>query len=214
VKAHIYILTIFLWITFSCGDNSSQTKKISEKVATENISEDDYKIINSTFPHLCGNLPPGATREFSHNNLNPKNRNIPEEYFSTIFFTNSLVPLTDTTVFHTRPNQSIFIEDTTIKNLYNRLFTKGQRELILETDSITNTGLWKLKPVMKGQKIKLEIGERIITYSRIVYNTDHSKAMFYFQNNCSGLCGFGKFVVVEKVNGVWTIIEEYNDWVS
>lgn len=214
MKPQIYILIIFLWTTFSCGDNTAKTNEVSEIVPTETLSKDDYKIINSTFPHLVIIPPPGVTREFGYDNFNPKNRDIPEEYFRNVFFTNALVPLIDTAVFYTRPNESLIIEDTTIQKLYNRLFTDEQSELIIETDSITNTGLWKLKPVPKGQKIKMEIGERIITYSRIIYNTDKTKAVFYFQNNCSGLCGFGMFIVVEKVKGIWTITKEYNDWVS
>jgi hypothetical protein len=213
VRPQIYILTIFLWITFSCGNNSAKTNELSETVS-ETLSTEDYKIINSTFPHLVISPPPGTTREFSYDNFNPKNRNIPEEYFRNVFFTNALVPLVDTTVFYIRPNESLIIEDTTIQKLYNSLFTDEQTELIVQTDSITNTGLWKIKPVPKEQNIKMEIGERRITYSKIIYNVDQTKAIFYFQNDCSGLCGFGKFIVVEKVKEIWTITKEYNDWVS
>ena len=185
-----------------------------EIVPSETISSDDYKIINSTFPHLVITSPPGLKREFGYDNFNPKNKDIPKEYFRNVFFTNALVPLIDTTMFFNRPNESLIMEDTIIQKLYNRLFTDKQSELIIKTDSITNTGLWKLKPVSKGQKIKMEIGERVITYSRIIYNTDKTKAVFYFQNYCSGLCGFGMFIVVEKVNGIWTITNEFIDWVS
>src|SRR5690606_19322191 len=120
-----------------------------------------------------------AKKEFGYDNFNPKNRDIPEEYFRNVFFTYALVPLIDTSVFYPRLNEHLFTEYSTIQQLYNRLFTDEQSELIIETDSITNTGLWKLKPVLKGQKIKMEIGERIITYSRIIYNADKTKAVFY-----------------------------------
>jgi hypothetical protein len=86
--------------------------------------------------------------------------------------------------------------------------------LKIEIDLITNVGLWRLIPVDKGQRIEREIGEKIITYSRIVYNSEKSKAVFYFQNNCSGLCGFREFVFVEKINGIWTIKKEIIDWIS
>lgn len=198
----------------SCGDNVSKTNEISEKILKETLSMDDYKIINSTFPHLVVIQPPGATREFGYDNFNLKDREIPDEYIRNVFFTNVLVPLIDTIAFYPRPNNRLKIEDPTVQKLYNRLFIDQQSELILETDSITNTGLWKLTPVQKGQKFKREIGERVISYSRIVYNIDKTKAVFYFQNNCSGLCGFGMFVVVEKVKGIWSITKEYNDWVS
>lgn len=214
MKPQIYILTIFLWTTLSCGDNVSKTNDVSEKVFKETLSTDDYKIINSTFPHLVVIQPPGATREFGYDNFNLMDREIPDEYIRNVFFTNVLVPLIDTIAFYPRPNNSLKIEDPTVQKLYNRLFTDEQSVLIIETDSITNTGFWKLTLVQKGQKFKREIGERVISYSRIVYNIDKTKAVFYFQNDCSGLCGFGMFVVVEKVKGIWSITKEYNDWVS
>lgn len=214
MKPQIYILTIFLWTTLSCGDNVSKTNDVSEKVFKETLSTDDYKIINSTFPHLVVIQPPGATREFGYDNFNLMDREIPDEYIKNVFFTNVLVPLIDTIAFYPRPNNNLKLEDPTVQKLYNRLFTDEQSVLIIETDSITNSGFWKLTPVQKGQKFKREIGERVISYSRIVYNIDKTKAVFYFQNNCSGLCGFGMFVVVEKVKGIWSITKEYSDWVS
>lgn len=207
-------MTIFLWTAFSCGDNSSKTNKISEIVPTETLSDDDYKIINATFPHLVVIISSDMVREFSYDNFNLKNKDIPEEYYRNVFFTNALVPLNDTSVFYIFPNKNLIIEDSTIQKLYNGLFTDEKSELIIETDSISNTGLWILKPIPKEEKIKIGVGERRITYSRIIYNADETKAIFYFQNECYGLCGFGMFVVVEKINGIWTIIKEYNDWVS
>ncbi len=207
-------MTIFLWLTLSCGVNVSKTNEVPEKVIPETLLVDDYKIINSTFVHLVLTPQQGAIREFGYDNFNLKGREIPEEYIKNIYFTNVLVPLIDSIVFYHRPNNSLNLEDPNAQKLYNRLFSDELKELNIEIDSITNVGLWRLTPVVKGQKIDREIGERIISYSRIIYNADRTKAIFYFQNNCSGLCGFGMFVFVEKVNGIWTITKEYNVWVS
>lgn len=185
------------------------TESVSKTLSTE-----DYQIINATFPHLVMPSPSGTTREFGYDNFNLKDRELPSQYIRNVVFTNVLVPLNDTIVFYPKPNNRLKIEDATVQKLYYKLFSDEQSEAIIEIDSITNTGFWKLTPVQRGQKIKREIGDRVISYSRIVYNTDITKAVFYFQNNCSGLCGFGLFVVVEKVNGIWTITKEYHDWVS
>jgi len=77
-----------------------------------------------------------------------------------------------------------------------------------------NIGLRRLIPVDIKQKVKLKIGEKIITYSRIVYNQKKDKACFYFENKCSGLCGHATFVFVEKIDGIWIIKDELNDWIS
>lgn len=207
-------MTVILWPTWSCVNNVPIGNKVSEKAMTDTLSSDDYKIINSTIVHLVITPPPGSIREFGYDNFTAKDRTVPDGFFRNIFFTNVMAPLIDTLVFNHSPNHSLELEDSSVQELYNELLADEQKELIIEMDSITNTGFWKLTPVHKGQRIEMEIGVRVISYSRIVYNTNKTKAIFYFQKNCSGLCGLGMFVVVEKVNGIWTIINEYNDWVS
>lgn len=211
------IFIMFLWITFSCGNNTSSSSEALKGSPIRKASTEDYRIINSTFPHLVEIMSPlSATREFGYDNFNPKGKQIPEEHLIDVYFTNALVPFNDTSVFDPRPEErSITMGDTTHQRLYHDLFSNEQTESRIETSFVTNTRLFRLKPVQKDQKVALEIAERLITYSTINYNADKTKAVFYIQNTCAGLCGFGMFVFVEKVNGIWKIANaSYIAWES
>ena len=210
----IYILTLLVLATMSCCKDNTPKDKENKTTISETITDNDYKIINSTFIHLVLTPPPGATREFGYDNYDYKDRQISDELIRDVFLTNYLVSLNDTLIFYPKPRSNLVIEDSTFYTLYKKLISDKRKDLKIEFDSITNTGLWQITPFNKGQIIKNEIEERIVTYSRIVYNYDKSKAVFYFQNDCSGLCSFGKFILVEKVDGIWKIIEEHYDWVS
>jgi hypothetical protein len=50
--------------------------------------------------------------------------------------------------------------------------------------------------------------------SRVGFNSDGNQAAFYISNHCGGLCGGGYFVIVEKVNSNWKVVQEMQVWVS
>ena len=200
-------------ILLSCNSNSSQDQIIEEFPV-----EDDYKIINSTFVHLVLPAPPEFKRKFGYDNYLFNEKNVPEEYKNEIYFTQYLVSVFDSTGFHSKLKLSVEqlskLDDIDFRKLGEKLVSEKNRSIKLDTAQIKNIGLQKLIPVDINQKIESEIGEKIITFSRIVYNQQKDKACFYFENNCSGLCGYATFVFVEKVNGIWSIKDEIGDWVS
>lgn len=52
----------------------------------------------------------------------------------------------------------------------------------------------------------------VIELSKINYNDKF--ACLYYANHCGGLCGVGKLILLEKVDGQWKIIGELETWVS
>lgn len=54
----------------------------------------------------------------------------------------------------------------------------------------------------------------IVTWSRVGFNWDGTQALFYESYRCGGLCGTGRYMVIEKKNGSWVIGTEIVVWVS
>jgi hypothetical protein len=52
------------------------------------------------------------------------------------------------------------------------------------------------------------------TYSRVGFNRDTTQALLYRGVVCGVLCGNGGYVLLEKVDGVWQIVGEYEVWMS
>lgn len=50
--------------------------------------------------------------------------------------------------------------------------------------------------------------------SRVGFNSDGTQAAFYISNHCGGLCGGGHFVIMEKVDASWKVMQEVQVWVS
>jgi hypothetical protein len=53
----------------------------------------------------------------------------------------------------------------------------------------------------------------LIVLSGVGFNPSHSQAMFYIDHFC-GLCGGGRYVLLEKVDGVWHVRDEHYVWIS
>jgi len=54
----------------------------------------------------------------------------------------------------------------------------------------------------------------LLRLSRVGFNSDGNQAAFYISNHCGGLCGGGYFVLMEKVNFDWKVVQEVQVWVS
>ena len=54
----------------------------------------------------------------------------------------------------------------------------------------------------------------LLRLSRVGFNSDGNQAAFYISNYCGGLCGGGYFVIMEKVNSNWKVVQEVQVWVS
>ena len=54
----------------------------------------------------------------------------------------------------------------------------------------------------------------LLRLSRVGFNSDGNQAAFYISNSCGGLCGGGYFVIMEKVNSSWKVVQEVEVSVS
>jgi hypothetical protein len=71
----------------------------------------------------------------------------------------------------------------------------------------------KFKRKNPWKRIIKKYGTRkVIEFSKVKYNGD--LASVYFGIHCGGLCGNGRIVIFEKVNGVWGILTSINQWES
>jgi hypothetical protein len=52
-----------------------------------------------------------------------------------------------------------------------------------------------------------------ITLSGVGFNPSRTQAIFYIEHMC-GLCGGGRYVLMEKVAGTWVVRDEHYTWIS
>jgi hypothetical protein len=53
----------------------------------------------------------------------------------------------------------------------------------------------------------------LVTLSGVGFNFSGTQAVFYINHLC-GLCGGGRYVLMEKVNGAWRVKDEHYTWIS
>jgi len=53
----------------------------------------------------------------------------------------------------------------------------------------------------------------LVVLSGVGFNLSQSQAVFYINHFC-GLCGGGRYVLMEKVDGVWRVRDEHYVWIS
>lgn len=54
----------------------------------------------------------------------------------------------------------------------------------------------------------------LMYFSKVGFNDRHDQAFVYVGRSCGGLCGAGKYVLLNKVNGEWVVTDEQGLWVS
>jgi hypothetical protein len=52
-----------------------------------------------------------------------------------------------------------------------------------------------------------------LAVSQAGLNLNRTEAIFYIDDFC-GLCGGGRYVLMHKINGVWSVVDEHYTWVS
>jgi hypothetical protein len=53
----------------------------------------------------------------------------------------------------------------------------------------------------------------LIILSGVGFNPARTQAVFYIDHFC-GLCGGGRYVLMEKINGSWRVRGEHYIWIS
>lgn len=61
------------------------------------------------------------------------------------------------------------------------------------------------------EKFPRNIG--LVTLSGVGFNLSRTQAVFYIDHFC-GLCGGGRYVLMERVDGTWRVKDEHYTWIS
>lgn len=84
-----------------------------------------------------------------------------------------------------------------------------------DLEAITNTGRYVLvderayfDKELRGRKVG------IVLMSRIAFNEDQERGVFYYSFLCGGECGHGSLYFIEKHAGVWEIVGSEMMWVA
>lgn len=54
----------------------------------------------------------------------------------------------------------------------------------------------------------------LVTFSRVGFSSDGSRALLTLSRSCGPLCGTGSFVLLEKTDGRWRIVTRVRIWVA
>ena len=218
-KPPFILLIIPALLAIACSaDNKNETSFASEEI-TDSLTVDDYQIINSTLVHLVLKAPEEDEREFGYDNFtwDEEKKAVFKEHRRKLHFTKYLINPHDSIGIHSfyiDPKKIAAANDVDYQPLIRELAKSSPSTLELDLQKITNTGLFDLVSIEKGERIDYDTIEKAVTYSRIIYNDSKDKAVFYFENLCGGFCSYGLIVLVEKENDVWAIKQEILDWIS
>ncbi|MDP2041320.1 MAG: hypothetical protein Q8S14_06320 [Algoriphagus sp.] len=83
----------------------------------------------------------------------------------------------------------------------------------LKFEEFTNIGEYQLQP-MNFEPTEQDRVVAILTFSRIVFNENKTKACFYYKEYCGSDCGYGYMVFVERINGKWNLKAKSQLWIS
>jgi hypothetical protein len=88
--------------------------------------------------------------------------------------------------------------------ILNRFSLPERATVVLASHSgIQDSGFQKRFPASLG----------FVTLSGVGFNPSHTQALFYIDHFC-GLCGGGRYVLMEKTNGLWHVSAEHYTWIS
>lgn len=217
LKKYFPILVFMAILLQSCVENP---RKVPTYKPIPEVSNEDYLVINATFHHLVfpplERLPGQKTKSdpgpqiFGYHNFEYKK----DRLFSTdtAYFLTCLPGFDDT--LYNMYKSIVKTCKTEFQPLLLQLNEQYSTANRINLKKITNTGTIVLIPLKKGERMNPKKSMDMYAYSNIIYNNNHTKACFYFDHNCFGLCGSGNLIFAEKIDGIWTIIEQHMTWVS
>ena len=109
-----------------------------------------------------------------------------------------------------------FEKDFEVRNedeLINKLLDPILKPKLIDFDIFSKIDKYNLEP----EKYELASDERVVatlTLSRVVFNSEKTKAAYYYQENCGLLCGYGFVVFAELTSDGWKILGKNMVWIS
>lgn len=201
MKKTLFIFTFL--IVVSCGNNKTEYVFDSEKTDNTNkiiqtlISNKNLNVFNSSIP-VCKELIGNAIYEPIPINGIIK---FPPKKYKFIRINELLQKEVDGKVFF-NPKDSTFIANQNLNPKKINIDIK-----ILPKVKITT---------LKEQKLKIKNSEQINFYliNIPIFSSDNNKAYIEVDKICSGECGYGTEIYLEKLNGKWKIIKSKLSWIN
>lgn len=192
-----------LFIAFSCSQNKKEKPNInSESITNINeiveaiIIQDSLDVFSKSkdSPMFCSEL-------------RKLNILIPEKN------ENGLIP--------PPPPRDIYITTLLSEKIIGERFSAKDSLFILEQNS--NPEKLKIEKKLLSKLNSITIEEALIKSKKLftlyemtipVFSIDRQKAYVELDHHCSGLCGSGLAIYLQKINGKWQIIEKWQTWIS
>ncbi len=110
---------------------------------------------------------------------------------------------------HTSTRASYLVRNLFQTRILPRFVLPGRATVALATQSDIQSDSYGSTEFQK--KFPHNLG--FITLSGVGFNPTRTQALFYIDHFC-GLCGGGRYVLMEKMNGSWRVRDEHYTWVS
>jgi len=83
----------------------------------------------------------------------------------------------------------------------------------LKYKDLKNIGEYQLRP-LNFKPTEQDRVAATLTFSRVVFNEDRTRACYYYEEYCGRLCGYGYLVFVERTKGTWKLVRKHQLWIS
>jgi len=90
----------------------------------------------------------------------------------------------------------------------------GDDSRITLLNEFESSGIFKRKNGWADFRKRFPNVNGLIIFSSVGLNPTHTQGLVSVEKQCGGLCGEGKFVLLKKVNGRWTIVRKIIAWES
>ena len=210
MSSKLYILLlIFLWSSTCFGSQKSNKD-----------TEQEYEIIIQILPNLLYPKPPPPPPPFvgkanEKRRFNDSINNEIERFKNRIDTTDFYLFLQDSL---TIPSIDAieYLSDSMYYGLGKYLKAKTLTSSPIDINLIDNQIKYKVKQTkLYNENIDKNFGYLgFAEFSRIVFNSNYTQALFYFEHYYDEDSGTGALIFVEKQNGKWEIIRNDIIWIS
>lgn len=93
----------------------------------------------------------------------------------------------------------------------------GQQQVLVPAKLVVHYPIQLLSQFRKRSLIEHQDKDRmyyLFRLSKISYNIDKTKALFFGSIVCGGTCGRGELVILEKVKDAWVLIDTFRFWIA
>ncbi len=94
------------------------------------------------------------------------------------------------------------------------LVNAGQQGPTINEEEISNHGRAGAPLPKAGEPTAQPIATELFTFSEIIFNKDHTRALVQYEYYCGGMCGDGGSMILQKEGGQWSLRGRCSYWIS